>query len=182
MEDDDDDPEEGEEAEEDDSGHPDAPGPADHVDLMQVRKNVTFKFEENNQDEEPEDGDIEEEDFDEDEFDGFEHVAPDAEGNYDFADNVDAEDETDRIADAFLERMAEMHEEEFGLDDDEHFESALDAVDPVIYFVDALHAFTQRDGAAAQQIIAQLGANYQKLLHGLDAEATQRKQQQNNTT
>lgn len=165
-----------EDEEEDESTHPDAAAPADHVDLLHA-KSVKFDFEEaeDDDDEVDNDGSLEEDGFDDDDDDGFFHLNPDEEGNYGFADNADAEDQNERFADELLERMAMAHEDEFDLDDDDDFSSQLDEVDPVIFFIDAMHTLTQRDGAAAQQLIASLSAQQQKMLNNLDAEAARRR-------
>jgi hypothetical protein len=163
--------------------HPDGPAPGDHVDLMQPKKDK-FDFVDEDGDEEVGDaedmGSLEEDDFDdEDGDDGFFHVNEDEEGNYQFGDDQNAEDEQERVADEFFAKMAELHESEFDVDDDDTFSSQLDEVDPVIYFIDAMHAMTQRDGALAQQLIAQLSERQQKMLNTLDAEATKRKNNEN---
>lgn len=160
------DAQEEEEEEEEDSGHPDADAPADTVDLMQ-KGNDKFAFSQ------PDDEDLEEADEEAEEFEDWD--GEDEEGNYDYADNVDAEDTNERYADMIMERLATAHEEEFDFDDDDSFSSQLDSVDPVIFFIDIMHAMTQRDGVAAQQLIASLSEQQQKLLNGLDAEATKRK-------
>eukprot|EP01122_Echinamoeba_exundans_P010769 TRINITY_DN4098_c0_g1_i2.p1 TRINITY_DN4098_c0_g1~~TRINITY_DN4098_c0_g1_i2.p1 ORF type:complete len:1094 (+),score=314.68 TRINITY_DN4098_c0_g1_i2:54-3335(+) len=167
---------------EEDATHPDAPAPADHVDLMQ-RKTDKFDFVDDGDADDNDgdaDGSFDEDGFDdEDGDDGFFHVKADDEGNYEFGDDQDAEDEQERIADEFWAKLADAHEAEFDFDDDEGFSSQLDEVDPVIYFIDAMHAMTQRDGALAQQLIAQLSERQQKMLNTLDAEATKRKNEQN---
>jgi hypothetical protein len=184
--------EENEEDEEDDDVNALADGDVDgdDEDISSMRK-AWGKGQESSEDEDGFDEDEDDnDDADIDEALNAALAAQDApidEGNV-AGDNEDIDEYDGGLSEdqiAILERLAENEVREFDLDDDYEFESALDEIEPSLYFMEAFHGWGSREGQHGQALLSSLSAKQHKQLNAVSEIAMERKrvreQNQNQT-